>query len=67
LDFAADILLLGVPDESEDKNGLRSVRWACKKNRHGPCEDIVAIFDGRLQTFSSANASRETAFDDWGA
>ena len=67
LDFAADILLLGVPDESEDQNGLRSVRWACKKNRHGPCEDIVATFDGRLQTFSSAHASRETAFDDWGA
>jgi replicative DNA helicase len=67
LDFAADILLLGVPDESEDQNGLRSVRWACKKNRHGPCEDIVATFDGRLQTFSAAHASRETAFDDWGA
>jgi replicative DNA helicase len=66
LDFAADILLLGVPDESEDQNGLRMVRWACKKNRHGPCEDIIAIFDGRLQTFTMPLASRETAFDDWG-
>ena len=66
LDFAADILLLGIPDESEDQNGLRMVRWACKKNRHGPCEDIIATFDGRLQTFTTAMASRETAFDDWG-
>jgi replicative DNA helicase len=67
LDFAADILLLGVPDESEDKNGLRSVRWACKKNRHGPCEDLLLTFDGRLQTFTNAQASPDAAFDDWGA
>lgn len=67
LDFAADILLLGVPDEREDQNGLRSVRWACKKNRHGPCEDVVATFDGRLQTFTYAQASHEAAFDDWGS
>lgn len=67
LDFAADILLLGVPDQDEDQNGLRTVRWACKKNRHGPCEDIVCTFDGRLQTFTDAQASREAAFDDWGA
>jgi len=67
LDFAADILLLGVPDEAEDQNGLRMVRWACKKNRHGPCEDIIATFDGRLQTFTTAQAPRETAFDDWSA
>lgn len=67
LDFAADVLLLGIADESEDQNGLRMVRWACKKNRHGPCDDIIATFDGRLQTFTTAQASRETAFDDWGA
>jgi replicative DNA helicase len=66
LDFAADILLLGIPEEAEDQNGLRPVRWACKKNRHGPCEDIVATFDGRLQTFTDSQASRERAFDDWG-
>jgi len=67
LDFAADILLLGVPDQDEDQNGLRHVRWACKKNRHGPCEDIVTTFDGRLQTFTDAQTSRDAAFDDWGA
>ena len=67
LDFAADILLLGVPDEAEDQHGLRSVRWACKKNRHGPTEDIEAVFDGRLQTFTAPQAAREAAFDDWGA
>lgn len=66
LDFAADVLLLGVPDQDEDQNGLRQVRWACKKNRHGPCEDIVSTFDGRLQTFTDAMALHETAFDDWG-
>lgn len=67
LDFAADILILGIPDEDEDQHGNRGVRWACKKNRHGPCEDIVTTFDGRLQTFTDAQASREGAFDDWGA
>jgi replicative DNA helicase len=67
LDFAADILLLGVPDQDEDQHGHRVVRWNCKKNRHGPCEDIVATFDGRLQTFTDAQASRDTSFDDWGA
>jgi replicative DNA helicase len=67
LDFAADILLLGVADETENEHGHRGVRWACKKNRHGPCEDVEAIFDGRLQTFTAAQASRDAAFDGWGA
>ena len=67
LDFAADILLLGVPEQDEDQHGARTVRWACKKNRHGPCEDIVSTFDGRLQTFTDAHADRVAAFDDWGA
>lgn len=66
LDFAADILLLGVADAPEDVNGLRSVRWACKKNRHGPCHDIETTFDGRLQTFTDAQAARHAEFDDWG-
>jgi len=65
LDFAADMLLLGVADEREDANGLRSVKWACKKNRHGPCVDAETMFDGRLQTFTELLAGRETAFDDW--
>jgi replicative DNA helicase len=66
LDFAADVLLLGVADAAEDRQALRQVRWACKKNRHGPCEDLVTTFDGSLQTFTDSMASRETAFDDWG-
>lgn len=66
LDFAADILLLGIADEREDQNGLRSVKWACKKNRHGQCQDADTLFDGRLQTFTDAIASRDAAFDSWG-
>jgi len=67
LDFAADILLLGVAEDGEDQNGLRVVKWACKKNRHGPCYDADTLFDGRLQTFTDALAGREAAFDSWGA
>jgi replicative DNA helicase len=66
LDFAADVMLLGVADVAEDAGGLRQVRWACKKNRHGPCEDLLTTFDGRLQTFTDAMAQREEAFDNWG-
>lgn len=67
LDFAADVLLLGIPDQDDSQNGTRTVRWACKKNRHGPCEDVVAEFDGRLQTFTTALAAHEAAFDEWGS
>jgi len=66
LDFAADVLLLGVSEEREDANGLRPVKWACKKNRHGQCIDAETLFDGRLQTFTDAMAGRETAFESWG-
>lgn len=66
LDFAADILLLGIQDQDENQHGHRTVRWACKKNRHGPCDDIEAVFDGRLQTFTSSQASPDAAFEDWG-
>jgi replicative DNA helicase len=66
LDFAADLLLLGIADEREDQNGLRPVKWACKKNRHGQCIDADTMFDGRLQTFTDALAGRETASDAWG-
>jgi replicative DNA helicase len=57
LDFAADLFLLGDPDEHRDENGGRMVRWMCKKNRHGPCEDILTRFDGQLQTFYYAQAT----------
>jgi replicative DNA helicase len=66
LDFAADLLLLGVAEDREDQDGLRSVKWACKKNRHGQCLDADTMFDGRLQTFTDATAGREAAFDNWG-
>jgi len=62
LDFAADLLLLGVPDEREDHDGTRFVRWACKKNRHGECRDIETSFDGRLQTFTDAQSAIHDEF-----
>jgi replicative DNA helicase len=65
LDFAADLFLLGVADADADQNGLRAVRWACKKNRHGRCQDIETMFDGGLQTFTAAQAAPEAAFGDW--
>lgn len=67
LDFAADLLLLGIAEERNDNPGPRPVRWACKKNRHGECQDIETMFDGRLQTFTAAQASPDAAFDNWGA
>jgi replicative DNA helicase len=66
LDFAADLLLLGVADDRENQDGLRAVKWACKKNRHGQCLDADTMFDGRLQTFTDASALPDPALDDWG-
>lgn len=65
LDFAADLFLLGVADEDRDQDGTRLVRWACKKNRHGQCEDIVTRFDGATQTFHGAEAVPVSDFGDW--
>lgn len=65
LDFAADLFLLGVADDDRDADGTRLVRWACKKNRHGPCEDIVTRFDGATQTFHGADAVPVSDFGDW--
>jgi replicative DNA helicase len=53
IDFAADVVLLGDPDEHDDEHGMRTVRWACKKNRHGRPRDIEATFDGGLQVFTA--------------
>lgn len=62
IDFAADVLLLGLDeDEEQGADGLRTVRWACKKNRHGPCEDIETVFDGGRQTFEAARQYDEFA------
>jgi replicative DNA helicase len=65
LDFAADLFLLGDPDPDRDQDGNRMVRWMCKKNRHGPCEDIITKFDGQLQTFSDAQVSPVDDFSTW--
>lgn len=65
LDFAADLLLLGDPDLERDQDGNRLVRWMCKKNRHGPCEDIITRFDGQLQTFADAQVSPVDDFGGW--
>jgi replicative DNA helicase len=37
----------------------------CKKNRHGPCEDIITKFDGQLQTFADAQVSPVDDFGGW--
>lgn len=61
LDYACDVMLLG-EREPDDENGLRRVRWFCKKNRHGDCQDIETIFDGSLQTFTDAIAAPYSDF-----
>jgi replicative DNA helicase len=54
IDFDADIVLLGEADEGTDENGLRPVRWLCKKHRHGQARDLLTLFDGDLQVFTDA-------------
>ncbi len=53
IDFAADLLLLGVADEAEGNDRTRSVRWRCLKNRHGERRDLETVFDGARQTFTA--------------
>lgn len=65
LDFAADLFLLGIPDEQQEADGFRLVRWATKKNRHGPCEDLLTRFDGGLQTFYDAEIAPVDDFANW--
>lgn len=55
-DFDADILLVGEADEQADEAGLRTVRWLCKKHRHGEARDLITQFDGPLQLFTDADA-----------
>jgi replicative DNA helicase len=64
IDFAADLLLLGDPDEHEDDRGLRVVRWRCLKNRHGRRADIEATFDGALQVFTADDTEPFPEFAD---
>jgi len=65
IDFAADVVLLGDPDERDDEHGIRGVRWSCKKNRHGRACDIEATFDGSLQLFSAPAAEPFPEFADF--
>jgi KaiC/GvpD/RAD55 family RecA-like ATPase len=53
-DYAAELVYLGVPDEREDEDGTRGVRWQCKKARNLPQVDVELRFDGAIQTFSGA-------------
>jgi predicted ATP-dependent serine protease len=53
IDFAADVLLLGIADDQDDDNRRRPVRWRCLKNRHGERRDLETIFDGARQTFTA--------------
>jgi replicative DNA helicase len=66
IDFAADLLLLGIADEHEDDDTPWPVRWKVAKNRHGPRRDLETIFDGRLQTFTPAAAQPFDEFADFG-
>lgn len=63
LDFAADVLLLGTPDNDEE--GTKTVRWAVKKNRHGECRDLVCRFEGQYQFFSDPMAVEAPEFREW--
>jgi replicative DNA helicase len=64
IDFAADLLLLGDPDEHDDEHGARAVRWRCMKNRHGRPRDIEAAFDGALQVFTADDVEPWPEFAD---
>jgi replicative DNA helicase len=66
VDFAADLLLLGEPDDIDDDNGRRAVRWRCMKNRHGRPRDIEGTFDGDLQMFTPPQAAIHEDFAGFG-
>ena len=61
IDFDADLLLLGIPSPDTDENGLRPVRWLCRKHRHGRPHDIALLFDGDLQLATDAGAAEPFA------
>lgn len=66
IDFAADLLLLGEPEDDADESGLRAVAWRCVKNRHGRPADIDATFDGGLQVFTAPEADPFPEFANFG-
>ena len=65
IDFAADLLLLGIADEGTNDASRRPVRWRCLKNRHGERRDLETVFDGARQWFAPAVEEVE-AFADFG-
>jgi replicative DNA helicase len=66
IDFAADLLLLGEPDDEGDEHGMRLVKWRCLKNRHGRPNDVDATFDGSLQVFIAPEAKPFPEFAGFG-
>ena len=52
IDFAADLLLLGVADEEQADDRSKPVRWRCLKNRHGERRDMETVFDKPRQWFT---------------
>jgi KaiC/GvpD/RAD55 family RecA-like ATPase len=77
IDFAADILLLGVEQEGEQERlhavdvagidwSAKAVLWRCTKNRHGEQRDMRTAFTGKRQLFIPiANPAEE--FDEFKA
>ena len=65
IDFAADLLLLGIADEGTNDGSRRPVRWRCLKNRNGERRDLETVFDGARQWFAPAVEEVE-AFADFG-
>lgn len=51
IDFAADLLLLGVAEEELAGDRTRPVRFRCLKNRHGERRDMETVFNGARQWF----------------
>jgi replicative DNA helicase len=52
VDFAADILFLGVEDDPGSDARERPVRWRCLKNRNGERLDLETTFNGSRQWFA---------------
>jgi replicative DNA helicase len=51
VDFAADLLFLGVDGEPDGDARERPVRWRCLKNRNGERRDLETTFNGSRQWF----------------
>jgi replicative DNA helicase len=52
IDYAVELLYLGVSGDRPDEHGIIEVTWECKKARNLPQRDIALRFDGACQTFA---------------